>query len=282
MSSSPLSSAQAARAAVAARLQGIMRDAGLTGVELAALCGWHKSKSSRLARGRTPPSDADIRSWCTACGAEDQIADLIAASRNAESMYVEWKQAHRDGMRRVHEQTVPLYQRTSVFRVYSSSLVPGMLQTAEYATGVLRSITEFQGTPDDVTEAVAARLNRSRVIREGHHRFALLLEETVLYHHVCSDTAMVAQLDRLLQVMAQPNVALGIIPFRTRRTIWPVEAFYAFDEAQVAVETLTAEINVHSPTEVRSYLKAFVGLSGMAVHGSKARACITRAIDTLG
>lgn len=56
-----------------------------------------------------------------------------------------------------------------------------MLQTAEYTTGLLRSITEFQGTPDDVSEAVQARLNRSRVVREGDHRFALLLEEAVLY-----------------------------------------------------------------------------------------------------
>lgn len=108
MSSSPLSSAQAARAAVAARLQDIMKDAGLTGLEVAARCGWHKSKSSRIARGKTPPSDADIRAWCAACGASDQVADPIAASRSAESMYVEWRQIHRDGMRRVHEQTVPL------------------------------------------------------------------------------------------------------------------------------------------------------------------------------
>ncbi|MEU9003211.1 helix-turn-helix domain-containing protein, partial [Streptomyces sp. NPDC048551] len=31
----------------------------------------HKSKSSRIARGKTPPSDADIRAWCAACGADD-------------------------------------------------------------------------------------------------------------------------------------------------------------------------------------------------------------------
>lgn len=117
MPTSPLSSAQAARQAVATRLQGLMKDAGLSGHELAVRCGWHRAKSSRIARGITPPSDADIRAWCSACGADGQAADLIAASRNAESMYVEWRQIHKDGMRRVHEQTVPLYQRTRSFRV---------------------------------------------------------------------------------------------------------------------------------------------------------------------
>ncbi|MYX73771.1 helix-turn-helix domain-containing protein [Streptomyces sp. SID3915] len=111
MPTSPLSSAQAARQAVASRLQGLMKDAGLSGHELAVRCGWHRAKSSRIARGITPPSDADIRAWCSACGADGQAADLIATSRNAESMYVEWRQIHKDGMRRVHEQTVPLYQR---------------------------------------------------------------------------------------------------------------------------------------------------------------------------
>ncbi|WP_130798016.1 helix-turn-helix domain-containing protein [Streptomyces otsuchiensis] len=279
---SPLSSAHAARAAVAARLQGLMKDAGLTGHELAVRCGWHKSKSSRIARGRTPPSDADIRAWCAACGADEHVADLIAASRNAESMYTEWRQIHRDGMRRVHEQTVPLYQRTRSFRVYASNVMPGMLQTSGYATGLLRSITAFQGTPDDVADAVRARTRRSRVIREGDHRFAMVLEETVLHYRVSDDDAMAGQLRHLLSVMRQPNVSVGIIPACARRTVWPLEAFYAFDDQRVAVETLTAEINLTTPGEISTYLRAFSELSRSAVRGAEARALISRALDTLG
>ncbi|MFE9399558.1 helix-turn-helix domain-containing protein [Streptomyces flavidovirens] len=281
MPTSPLSSAQAARAAVAARLHGLMKDAGLSGHELAVRCGWHKAKSSRIARGITPPSDADIRAWCSACGATEQAADLIAASRNAESMYVEWKQIHQDGMRRVHEQTVPLYQRTRSFRVYASNVMPGMLQTAGYATGLLQSITTFQGTPNDVADAVQARLDRSRVIREGEHRFALLLEETVLYYRVCDETAMAEQLEHLLTVMTRPNVSLGVIPATAGRTVWPLEAFYAFDDRQVAVETLTAEINLTTPGEIRTYLRAFAELSHTAVRGQASRALITKALAAL-
>ncbi|MFE2758712.1 helix-turn-helix domain-containing protein [Streptomyces halstedii] len=282
MPTSPLSSAQAARQAVASRLQGLMKDAGLSGHELAVRCGWHRAKSSRIARGITPPSDADIRAWCSACGADGQAADLIAASRNAESMYVEWRQIHKDGMRRVHEQTVPLYQRTRSFRVYASNVMPGMLQTAGYATGLLRAITAFQGTPDDVADAVAARLVRSRVIHEGDHRFALLLEEAVLHYRVCDDEAMRDQLEHLLTVMRRPNVALGIIPKQARRTVWPLEAFYSFDDQQVAVETLTAEINLTTPGEIHTYLRAFAELSRAAVRGEPARGLIRDALSTLG
>ncbi|MCX4676559.1 helix-turn-helix transcriptional regulator [Streptomyces sp. NBC_01433] len=282
MSSSPLSSAQAARAAVATRLYDLMKDAGFSGQELAVRCGWHKAKSSRIARGKTPPSDADIRAWCSACGADDQAADLIAASRNAELMYVEWRQIHCGGMRRIHERTVPLYQRTRSFRVYASNVFPGMLQTAGYATGLLQAITDFQGTPDDVTAAVQARLDRSRVIREGHHRFALLLEETVLYYRVSDDAAMAEQLEHLLSVMARPNISLGVIPMTARRNVWPLEAFYAFDDAQVAVETLTAEINLTAPSEIDAYLRAFAQLSRSAVRGTASGALIEKALAALG
>lgn len=281
MPTSPLSTAQAARAAIAAQLDGMRRDAGLTGHELAVLCGWHKSKASRIARAKTAPSDADIRAWCRACGAEDRAADLIAASRTAESMYVHWRQIHRDGMRRVHEKTVPLYERTAHFRVYASNVVPGMLQTADYATGLLRSITAFQGTPDDVADAVQARLNRSRVVHEGNHRFALLLEEAVLYYQVCDGPALAAQLRYLQEVMSRPNVSLGIIPFGVGRTVWPLEAFYAFDDAQVAVETLTAEVNITAPGEVHTYLRAFAELAQVAVYGAAARYRIDAALAAL-
>ncbi|MFE2558891.1 helix-turn-helix domain-containing protein [Streptomyces sp. NPDC059352] len=280
MPTSPLSTAQAARAAIAAQLDGMRRDAGLTGHELAVRCGWHKSKASRIARAKTAPSDDDIRAWCQACGVANRAADLIAASRTAESMYVHWRQIHRDGMRRVHEKTVPLYERTAHFRVYASNVMPGMLQTAGYATGLLRSITAFQGTPDDVADAVQARLNRSRVVHEGNHRFGLLLEEAVLYYQVCDDPELAGQLRYLQEVMARPNVSLGIIPFGARRTVWPLEAFYAFDDAQVAVETLTAEVNITAPGEVRTYLKAFAELAQIAVYGAGARDCITRALNS--
>ncbi len=259
-----------------------MKDAGLSGHDLAVRCGWHRAKSSRIARGLTPPSDADIRAWCAACGVEDQAADIIAASRNAESMYVEWKQLHRDGMRRVHEKTTPLYQRTRSFRVYASNVMPGMVQTAGYATGLLTAITAFQQTPNDVADAVRARLERSRVIREGDHRFALLIEETVLSYRVCDDDAMREQLHHLLTVMRQPNVSFGIIAATARRIVWPLEAFYAFDDQQVAVETLTAEVNLTTPGEIHTYLRAFAQLARTAVHGPEAQALIRKALIQLG
>ncbi|OKI03601.1 XRE family transcriptional regulator [Streptomyces sp. CB02056] len=278
----PSSSAVAVRKEVADRLRELCRDAGFNGRELALRAGWHPSKSSRIINALTSPSDEDIRTWCRLCGAEEESADLIAATRSAESMYVEWRRLQRTGLTRLQNSYVPLFERTRVFRVYSSSLVPGFLQSRGYATALLSAITRFHGTPDDVADAVDARLARSRIVREGGRRFALLMEESVLRHRIGDAGVMRGQLEDLLAATALPAVSLGVIPAGAEREVWPLETFSLYDGEQVEVETLTASLTVTRPREIAHYLDAFEKLSGTAVYGDRARALIGSALDTLG
>ncbi|MBD0712346.1 MULTISPECIES: helix-turn-helix domain-containing protein [unclassified Streptomyces] len=282
MTVSPSSSAQAAREALAVRLSHLRRDAGLTGDELSARCGWHPAKTSRIQGAKVMPSEADIRAWCAACSAEEQAADLIATARAVDSMYQEWRSLHRNGMRRLQERVNSTAAGAAHQRVYASNVVPGFFQTPGYATALLESITAFQGTPDDVSEAVASRIARSRFLYEGGHRFAVVLEEAVLRHRVGDPEAMVGQLRHLLTVMPLASVSLGVIPFTASRTVWPLEAFYLYDDEYVAVETLTARIGIVQPREINDYARAFERLSRMAVHGDQARALIHTAISALG
>ncbi|WP_282793530.1 helix-turn-helix transcriptional regulator [Streptomyces sp. CC224B] len=282
MSSSPSSSVQAARKALADRLREIRKDANLTAADVAGRTGWYRSKVSRLENAVTPPSDNDIRAWCRACDADAMADDLIAASRLADNMYIDWRRLQRTGLRRLQESYVPLFERTRSFRIYCSNVVPGILQTDGYARALLGSIATFRGTPDDVSEAVEARLERSRVIREGDHRFALLVEEAVLRHRVGGAEVMAGQLGHLLSVMALPSVSLGVIPFSADRRMWMLETFSVYDEAQAQVELLTAQVNVTAPSEVEQYLKAFREFAKLAVYGAGARARITAAVDALG
>ncbi|MEU3329954.1 DUF5753 domain-containing protein [Streptomyces albus] len=210
------------------------------------------------------------------------IPDLLAASRSADSMYVEWKRLHRSGMRRAQEDLVPLFERTRHFRVYCSTVVPGLVQTPEYATALLATISDFQGTPDDSAEAAQARVERSRVIREGRHRFAILVEEDVLYRNHGGPDVMAGQLGYLLSVMALPSVSLGVIPRGTPRRMWTIEAFHLFDEHRVQIELLTAKVTITQPSEVQTYAKAFGRLTKMAVHGAEARQRIVAALDSVG
>ncbi|MCW2890371.1 MAG: family transcriptional regulator [Streptosporangiaceae bacterium] len=280
-SPSPSSSAQAARQALADRLREIRLDVGLSARELSASAGWNQAKTSRIEHAQQPVTQADIRTWCSACEADDQAEDLIASLRAVEGAYVEWRRVERTGLRRLQETYVPLYERTRWFRVYQSHVIPGFLQTAGYAEALLGAITAFRNIPNDVGAAAAARVRRQRVLY-SERRFVFLIEEAVLRYGVGDAGAMAGQLWHLLDAIAMPSVSLGIIPASvSARPMWTVEGFTIFDEAEVNVELLTAKITVTAPSEIAVYAKAFGELSRLAVHGDAARALITLAIDAL-
>jgi transcriptional regulator with XRE-family HTH domain len=280
---SPSSSVQRARQELAERLREIRLDAGLTARALSTAAGWHEAKTSRIESGKQALSDADIQTWCQVCGIGRQAPDLIAASRAADSMYIEWRRLHRSGLRRTQEARRPLYERTRLFKIYCSTVVPGFLQTPGYAGALLSAITNFQGTPDDVDEAVRARMSRNRILHSRDHRFAVLVEESVLRYRLGNSEIMAAQLGHLLSVVALPSVSFGVIPFSAcGRQVWTLEAFTIFDDARVHVELLSAQVTVTAPSEITLYVRAFEKLAGLAVYGAEARALITAAIDALG
>ncbi|MEU9857255.1 helix-turn-helix transcriptional regulator [Streptomyces sp. NPDC047974] len=282
MSSSPSSSVVEARKALARRLINIRKDAGLTGDELSLRCRWDAAKTSRIQSGKKAPSESDIRAWCMACGAEEQIPDLIAAARAVESMYTEWRQMERTGLRAAQESVASLYERTGLFRVYSSRVLPGMVQTAEYTAAVLRAIQRERVAVDDVDEAVQARVERQEALFSGRHRFGLLVEEYVLRAAVCDQRAMAAQLHHLIAIGSKPFVSLGIIPIGTDRAHLPAEDFYMFDEAEVAVELTSGYLRITQPREISDYTRAFTDMASMAVHGAQAHTLIKAAINALG
>jgi transcriptional regulator with XRE-family HTH domain len=279
---SPSSSVQRARQQLAERLRDLRLDAGLSGRDLSAAAGWHPAKTTRIELAKQAASEADIVTWCQVCRAERETPDLIAASRIADSAYVEYRRLNRTGMKRRQDAVRPLYERTALFKAYCPSVVPGWLQTPGYAAALLSSITEFRGTPDDVAEAVTARMRRNSIVTSGGHRFALLLEETVLRYRIGGADVMAGQLGHLLEAVALPSVSLGVIPFSApSRPAWPVEQFTVFDDDRVDVELLSAQVTVTAPSEVTLYVRAFERLAALAVHGENARGLVTAALATL-
>ncbi|MFF2044412.1 DUF5753 domain-containing protein [Kitasatospora sp. NPDC058170] len=197
-------------------------------------------------------------------------------------MYVEWRRLERSGLRRVQESVLPLWERTERFRIYSPWLIPGPLQTADYIRALLESARARRNLPDDVADAVVVRLEKQRVLQEGNHRFAVLLEESVLRYRLGDVGTMVGQLGHLLWAGALPSVSLGIIPQDADRTaLRPVEGFFIFDDVQASVELVSAHLTITQPYEIRMYEQTFALLAHQAVYGAKARLLITEAINSL-
>ena len=257
------------------------KDARLSGRALAAAMGWHFTKVSKLENGSRSPSEEDIRTWCSACDAADQIPDLIATVRHIDAMYHEYRRQMQAGLKHLTESSVPLYEKTSLFRIYDTTVVPGLFTTAEYAAAIFRFWSQFMGLKDDVDAAVEARMERQRVLYTGERQFQVVMEEQVLRTRVGDADVMAGQLDRLLAVMSLPRIKLGIIPATGERHSLTQGSFWMFDDSRVRVETVSASLTITQPRDIALYSRVFELLQQSAVHGREARQLISRALRDL-
>jgi hypothetical protein len=247
---------------------------------LALNAGWQSSKVSKIEYGRQTPSDDDVRQWCHHCQAPDQADDLIAAVRDIEAMYVEWRRRLRTGTRRRQEKSRTLEAETGLLRWYEPVLVPGLLHTAEYAAAVLRRVIDFYDIPDDLEAGVTARMERQQILYAGKRRFHFILAQQALWTSVGDAAVMIGQLDRLLSVLALPRVSLGVVPARSQYRV-PTNQFIMFDDKTVHVESISAELTITQPREIALYDVAFQELSKLAVYGKRAGELIIQALSEL-
>lgn len=266
-----------AREAFGNRLREIRLDAGLTGRQLAAATGFHFTKVSRVEHGGQSLSDADIRAWASACGADAQIPDLITQMRTVDTAYREWRRHTRTGLRRLQDSAASLYERTRLLRVHEHWVVPGLLQTSAYSKAIMTDWACTHDLPDDAEQANQVRMDRQRVLREGDHRFVFLLAEQALYSRVPSAEAMIEQLDHLSTTMDLPRVSLGIVPATAGLGAHTQTAFLIFDDVLVRVETLTAGLDITRAEEIELYVAAFEQMRDAAAFGRNARALIAKA-----
>jgi transcriptional regulator with XRE-family HTH domain len=272
------SSAKEAKRALGARMREVRKDAGLTARALADATDQHYTRVSKIENGTQAPTDSDIHAWCAACGAEDQVMDLIATARAVESAYLEYKRQTRAGLKRaVGPFTQERYEATELFRIYEHNVIPGLFQTPEYCTAMASFWIGFLGIPNDVRDTVRDRMLRQEVIGWPGKEFRVVLEEQALRVWFGTGDVQAGQLDRLLEAMSHPAVTLGIVPMMRERTGVPTASFWIFDDNLVGLETPSAHIEVTRADEIALYAKMFDHLEEAAVHGEEARALIKRA-----
>lgn len=285
MPSSSSSNAQQARQALADQLREIRLAAGLTGRALAAGAGWHGvSKVSKIEHGVRPPSEDDVRTWGRVCGTSpDRVEELLAEQRAMAGMWVSYQRLNRAGLRKAQESVRPRYESTALVRAYQPKIIPGLLQTAEYTTALLEDARNRQGVHrDDVTEAVAERAVRQKVLTQAGHQFMFIIEEPVLRYRFCEPDIMSRQLQHLREATRLPTVWLGVIPLGAdRRKVLPREGFVMFDEELVRVELISGVLTVTQPREISMYTRDFTDLAGISVRGPAARDLITAALNDL-
>jgi transcriptional regulator with XRE-family HTH domain len=282
MSTDPNSSVAQARKELGARLRRLRKGAGLTGQALAIATGQHFTRISRIENGAQPPTDRNIRDWCVACGAEEQLPDLLASAESIETAYLEWARQARAGMRRLGDlHSIATYQRTATFRIHEPIVMPGLFQTETYIRQMLAFWYAFLDAPDDADAAVAMKAERTAIALTPAKRIVAVLGEQVLHTRRGTPADHSTQLSHLLAIMRLPFVSVGIIPADVQRRAISTIGFWIFDNNAVALETPTAAIKVTRPQEIALYAAMFQDLQAEAVYGRGARRLIREVLASL-
>lgn len=270
-----------ARDALGKRLRDLRTAVGLSGRQLAEALSWPPSKVSKLENGRQTPTDDDIRGWTRATGSESETEALLASLHTLEVQHAEWQRILRTGLKPHQQELIEWDQRTRLFRAFEATVIPGLLQTAEYARSRFAEGIRRLKVPNDINEAVARRVQRQEILYRPDKRFHFVLTEAALRFRLCPPDVMLGQLDRLVSFSQLPNVRLGIIGFETQYATSPWHGFWMYDNERVLVETLSAELDLRQPQEIELYGNAFDQLAAVASYGRSARAIINRVMDDL-
>ncbi|KOG51030.1 XRE family transcriptional regulator [Streptomyces griseoflavus] len=265
--------------------------AGLTSDEAARRAGWHQSKVSRIETGRSGVKPGDVELLLDVYGVRDAelralLVALCGGGAQDGAARRGWWHTHRDLLPPEYRDFISLEFGASRARTLETTVVPGLLQTADYARTVTRA-TLSDLPARQVDELVEVRMARQEVLR-GARPLELwaVLDEAVLRREIASPRVMAAQLRHILDMGQLPHVRLQVLPFAAGVHIGITGPFVIFsfpltsDLDVVVLDHLTSSLYLERKEDLRAYSDAFDTLRGRALSCEKSADFIARAADT--
>jgi transcriptional regulator with XRE-family HTH domain len=266
----PGSSPTALRILLGAQLRHLREAKGLTRAAAGYTIRASESKMSRLELGRVSFKDRDIRDLLMLYGVEDPDEREALLSLAKDANRPAWWQRYSDILPTWFQTYVGLEETATLIRTYEGHLVPGLLQTEDYARAVI-----FAGLPGE-PDAEVERWLRLRMDRQGllsgldPPRLWAVVDEAALRRPVGGPEVMRAQLEYLINATKQPNVTLQVIPFRAGAHAALGQPFVILRFADpdlpdmVYLEQFTSGLWLDKPDEVDPYAQVMDRLAVQA------------------
>ncbi|WP_427923931.1 helix-turn-helix domain-containing protein [Streptomyces sp. cg40] len=257
------------RRKLGAELRALRADAGLTSGEAARLVGWHQSKVSRIETGASGVKPPDVRLLLDAYQVGDaQLRDmlLVLAGSDDGGGRHHWWHAYRGVLPPAYRDFISLESQASTIRTLETSVVPGLLQTPEYARAVTRAAVgglDNDG-PERLDALVQVRLARQDILRaDPPLELSVVLDEAVMRREVGGPGVMARQLERLVEAARLPQVRLQVLPFAAGAHIGITGPFVIFsfpstsDLDVVVLDHLTSSLYLERKEDLEAYSEAF-------------------------
>ena len=274
----------AARRQLGGELRRHRKASGLTGQQLADALGWHQSKVSRIESARNLTQTEDIAALAEVLGLpKARRAELLTLAEASLGAPGTWRNSSRAGLTRRQQDFIALEASASVIAHYQPALLPGYLQTPEYA----RRVVEMADAKE-VERAVEARVSRRRTLTASNApQYRIVLMEAALRWRPVDKPAMATQLQELAKLSARTNVDLRVVTYDQEQVGFiqhPVMILEFRDDAEpeALIETTVHDFRVVDDRGVGRLLRHFKRVQASALSRRESTAFIRDVARSLG
>jgi transcriptional regulator with XRE-family HTH domain len=278
---SPRSSPTARRRRLATALRQLREESNLNCTEAGKAVGWSESKISRIETGRIKIAQPDLEILLDLYEVTGETrVGLLTLARQAT--HRGWWRSYSDALPAWFENYVGLENGAKSLFTYQNQLVPGLMQTEEYAEAVIRA-AQPQASADEVERQLGARATRQALLTAANPlQVWAVLDEAVLRRPVGGPAIMRGQLNRLLEIAAFRNVTLQALPFDAGAHASMGTSFELLqfpeqgDTAIVYIEDLTSSQYLEMSAELDRYTLVFDYLRASALSPDRSAELIAR------
>jgi transcriptional regulator with XRE-family HTH domain len=244
------------------------QELGLTVEQVAERLEFSPSKVSRLETGQRGATARDVRDFCDLYGVSDTEERDRLVNLAREGKQQGWWQSYDLDF----STYVGLEAAAESTKYFLSVVIPGLLQTADYARAMLEAwVPEISA--ERIDELVKVRLTRQELIRRENPKplgISAILDEAALHRVVGGPSTMRLQLQRLTELAQLPHVTIRIIPYTVGAHVAMESTFRILEFEDpvhdvVFVEGLVGRIYLERAQDVARYNDVFERLSEIAL-----------------
>jgi transcriptional regulator with XRE-family HTH domain len=201
---------------------------GWTLSEAVEVLGNQATKLSRLENGQSSVRPLDVRILCEALGATAEETAWAVETAKHCNQRGRWS-GYRSIYFRYFRMAVDLEQGATVINSYQTEVIPGLLQTEDYARAILSSMSPSYSN-ETVEMGIKARLERQQVLtKPDPPQVNFVMSESAVVRQVGNDSVMHDQLEHIIEVAERPNVHVQVLPFKARtftpEVVFPFQMF---------------------------------------------------------
>ncbi|WP_059007976.1 helix-turn-helix domain-containing protein [Streptomyces specialis] len=252
------------------RLLALREAVGMTAEAAGEAAGMSKATVSRYERAKSNVRWNQVDQLCRVYGAADEeraaLVELAKNSKVTDGWWIPYQGKLPGPMRLL----LAMENEAPRISQYTGSVVPGLLQTMEYARAI-KATPASALPPQDVDEYLAVRMQRQQVLnRQGPPTYQVVLDEAVIRRSVGGPNVMAAQLDHLLQRGREPHINLQVLPYTAGAYSAALNSFIVYGGPDpsldvIFIETLAGSLFLEESGAREQYASAIAFLREQAL-----------------